>query len=224
MLSKRTKIHMTAIIAFAGLILAVVAISTDFWAILEPSDRSMNGSCDAAHLGLWRLCRQTGERSWDVTGCRNMDKVVTEFNCSFFKHFTAEEGEDFELEIQKEYGISAAVIAILSLVLIILGAVCLLIGVRKKQDYMMRPAGLFLLCAGLSVIISMEVIRQSVKNMIQSEKTIWHNYYYSWSFACSIASAIILFISGIALVLLSLPRMPQKPWETCLDAEPEPQY
>ncbi|KAM9002664.1 voltage-dependent calcium channel gamma-1 subunit isoform 3-T4 [Sarcophilus harrisii] len=74
---------------------------------------------------------------------------------------------------------------------------------------------------GLCIIVSVEVMRQSVKRMIDSEETVWIEYYYSWSFACACTSFILLFICGIALLLISLPRMPQNPWESCMDAEPE---
>ncbi|ETE74127.1 Voltage-dependent calcium channel gamma-1 subunit, partial [Ophiophagus hannah] len=74
---------------------------------------------------------------------------------------------------------------------------------------------------GLCIIISVEVMRQSVKKMIASDDTEWIEYYYSWSFACACASFVLLFLCGVALLLISLPRMPQNPWETCMDAEPE---
>lgn len=75
--------------------------------------------------------------------------------------------------------------------------------------------------SGLCIIISVEVMRQSVKRMIDSEETVWIEYSYSWSFACACASFVLLFICGIGLLLIALPRFPQNPWETCMDAEPE---
>ena len=64
-------------------------------------------------------------------------------------------------------------------------------------------------------------MRQSVKRMIDSEDTVWIEYYYSWSFACACAAFVLLFLGGLALLLFSLPRMPRNPWESCMDAEPE---
>lgn len=75
--------------------------------------------------------------------------------------------------------------------------------------------------AGLCIIISVEVIRQSVKRMIDSDETIWIEYYYSWSFTCACASFFLLILSGGALLLISMPHMPRNPWETCMDAEPD---
>lgn len=76
--------------------------------------------------------------------------------------------------------------------------------------------------AGLCAFISLEVMRQSVKRMIESEDTIWIEYYYAWSFACACVGFVLLFLTGIALLLLSMPQMPRNPWETCMDAEQEP--
>lgn len=74
---------------------------------------------------------------------------------------------------------------------------------------------------GLCAFISLEVMRQSVKRMIESEDTIWIEYHYAWSFACACTAFVLLFLTGIALLLLSMPQMPRNPWETCMDAEPD---
>lgn len=75
--------------------------------------------------------------------------------------------------------------------------------------------------AGLCAFISLEVMRQSVKRMIESEDTVWIKYSYSWSFACACSGFVLLFLTGIALLIISMPQMPRNPWETCMDAEPE---
>ncbi|XP_013914313.1 PREDICTED: voltage-dependent calcium channel gamma-1 subunit, partial [Thamnophis sirtalis] len=119
------------------------------------------------------------------------------------------------------YSISAAAIAIFSMGFSIIGTIFVLLSFRKKMDYLLRPAAMFYTFAGLCIIISVEVMRQSVKKMVASDDTDWIDYYYSWSFACACASFVLLFLCGVALLLISLPRMPQNPWETCMDAEPE---
>lgn len=80
---------------------------------------------------------------------------------------------------------------------------------------------LCVLSSGLCIIISVEVMRQSVKRMIASDETIWIEYYYSWSFMCACAAFTLLILSGVALLLISMPHMPRNPWETCMDAEPD---
>ncbi|MED6261120.1 Voltage-dependent calcium channel gamma-1 subunit [Ataeniobius toweri] len=103
----------------------------------------------------------------------------------------------------------------------ILGTLCVIFSFGKGRDYLLRPAGMFFAFAGLCIIISVEVMRQSVKRMIDSDETIWIEYYYSWSFTCACASFTLLILSGAALLLISMPHMPRNPWETCMDAEPD---
>ncbi|XP_078081917.1 voltage-dependent calcium channel gamma-1 subunit-like [Mustelus asterias] len=223
---KSGKIKFTFCIVTVGIILAVVAVSTDYWAVLSPRLESRNSTCEEAHFGLWRLCTRS---SFVFTvdpgsqGCGTTD-FPEEYNCSYFKHFTSgENAEFFQVTTQKEYSISAAAIAIISVGFMVLGTICVLLSFNKRLDYFLKPAGMFFIFSGLCIIISVEVMRQSVKRMIDSEETIWIQYHYSWSFACASAAFVILFIGGIVLLLISLPRMPQNPWETCMDAPPDHQ-
>ncbi|XP_067859993.1 voltage-dependent calcium channel gamma-1 subunit-like [Heptranchias perlo] len=221
---KTGKIKLTFCIVAVGIILMVVAVSTDYWAVLSPRLETFNTTCEEAHFGLWRLCtKQTFVVTADPDGkgCGATD-LPGEYNCTYFKHFTSgENAEIFQFTTQKEYSISAAAIAIISVGFMLLGTVCVLLSFNKSLDYFLKPAGMFFTFSGLCIIISVEVMRQSVKRMIDSDETIWIEYHYAWSFACASTAFVILFIGGITLLLISLPRMPQNPWETCMDAPPE---
>ncbi|XP_052360547.1 voltage-dependent calcium channel gamma-1 subunit-like [Oncorhynchus keta] len=143
-------------------------------------------------------------------------------NCSYFKHFTKEqEAKGFQAKTQKEYNLSAAAIAVFSLAFMTLGSLCVVCSFRKGRDYLLRPAGMFFAFAGLCIIISVEVMRNSTKRMIDSEETVWEQYYYSWSFECACTSFVLLVFSGLSLLIISMPQMPRNPWETCMDAEPD---
>ncbi|XP_062886694.1 voltage-dependent calcium channel gamma-1 subunit [Mobula hypostoma] len=221
---KGWKIKLTSCFVAVGVILAVVAVSTDHWAVLSPRLEVSNATCEEAHFGLWRLCTK---RTFLITVDPNAEGCGTttlpgDYNCTYFKHFTSgENAELFQITTQKEYSISAAAIAIISVGFMMLGTFCTLLSFSKRLDYFLKPAGMFFIFSGLCIIISAEVMRQSVKRMIDSKETIWTQYEYSWSFACACTSFIILFLGGIILLLISLPRMPQNPWETCMDAPPE---
>ncbi|XP_067914822.1 voltage-dependent calcium channel gamma-1 subunit-like [Heterodontus francisci] len=221
---KAGKIKCTFCFVTVGMILMVVAVSTDFWAVLSPRLERSNSTCEEAHFGLWRLCtKSTFVHTLDPEGkgCGSTG-FPGEYNCTYFKHFTSgENAEIFQVTTQKEYSISAAAIAIISVGFMVLGTVCVLLSFNKTLDYFLKPAGMFFIFSGLCIIISVEVMRQSVKRMIDSKETIWIQYHYSWSFACACSAFVILFIGGITLLLISLPRMPQNPWETCMDAPPE---
>nr|XP_004655185.1 voltage-dependent calcium channel gamma-1 subunit [Jaculus jaculus] len=216
------KVRVTLFCILVGSVLTMVAVVTDHWAVLSPHLEQHNATCEAAHFGLWRIC--TTRVAVDNREDKNCERVTRsgEKNCSYFRHFNpGESSEIFEFTTQKEYSISAAAIAIFSLGFIIVGSICALLSFGNKRDYLLRPASMFYAFAGLCLVVSVEVMRQSVKRMIDSEDTVWIEYYYSWSFTCACAAFILLFLGGLALLLFSLPRMPQNPWESCMDAEPE---
>ncbi|XP_067229429.1 calcium channel, voltage-dependent, gamma subunit 1a isoform X1 [Chanodichthys erythropterus] len=223
-MKKETKTKILFFIILVGSVSMLTAVVTDHWAVLSPRVENVNTTCEAAHFGLWRLCKKyiyIDDPELVGKGCGPIS-LPGEINCSYFRHFTpGEDSEIFEVKTQREYNISAAAIATFSLVFMILGTLCVLGSLRKGKDYLYKPAGMFFAFAGLCAIISVEVMRQSVKRMIESEFTIWIEYYYSWSFACACTGFVLLLLSGIGLLLVSMPQMPRNPWETCMDAEPE---
>ncbi|XP_077460422.1 voltage-dependent calcium channel gamma-1 subunit-like [Stigmatopora argus] len=228
-MEKRTKINIAIFVLLVGMACMFTAVVTDYWAVLSPRVQKVNATCEAAHFGLWRLCKKTIYISEDdyqeKHGCGPIT-LPGEENCTYFGHFTpGQDSEIFEHKTQKEYNISAAAISIFSLAFMIFGSLCLIgscTGKGKGRLYLLKPSGMFFAFSGLCSFISLEVMRQSVKRMIESEDTIWMQYYYSWSFACACVGFILLFLTGIALLILSMPQMPRNPWETCMDAEPEP--
>ncbi|KAF3700250.1 Voltage-dependent calcium channel gamma-1 subunit [Channa argus] len=194
-----TKVKITSVVIAVGMSAMLAAVVTDHWAVLSPRVEKLNATCEAAHFGLWRLCKKSIfiiEKDPQGKGCG-------------------------PISLPGEYNISAAAIAIFSLFFMILGSLCVIFSFGKGRDYLLRPAGMFFAFAGLCIIISVEVMRQSVKRMIDSDETIWIEYYYSWSFTCACASFTLLILSGVALLLISMPHMPRNPWETCMDAEPD---
>ncbi|OXB75575.1 UNVERIFIED_CONTAM: hypothetical protein H355_015691 [Colinus virginianus] len=222
--TKPLKVRLTFCVLLVGISLLFAAVVTDHWAVLSPRVDKLNTTCEAAHFGLWRLCTKrihVWEQGAKETGCGPIS-LPGAHNCSYFKHFTpGQSSEIFEVTTQKEYSISAAAIAIFSVGFAIIGTICVLFSFQKKREYLLKPASMFYTFAGLCIIISVEVMRQSVKRMIDSKDTVWMEYSYSWSFACACSAFVLLFIFGIVLLLIALPRFPQNPWETCMDAEPE---
>ncbi|KAL7825904.1 hypothetical protein SRHO_G00336420 [Serrasalmus rhombeus] len=223
-MQKDTKVKITFLVILVGMVCMFTAVVTDHWAVLSPRVETVNITCEAAHFGLWKLCKKyiyINEQEMVGKGCGPISQPG-DVNCSYFRHFNpGETSEIFEVKTQREYNISAAAIAVFSLAFMILGTICMLGSTMKGKDYLHKPAGMFYAFAGLCAFISVEVMRQSVNRMIESEETIWMEYYYSWSFACACAGFVLLLLSGIGLLLLSMPQMPRNPWETCMDAEPE---
>uniref|UniRef100_A0A8B9FT13 Voltage-dependent calcium channel gamma-1 subunit n=1 Tax=Amazona collaria TaxID=241587 RepID=A0A8B9FT13_9PSIT len=214
--SKPLKVRLTFLVILVGISLLFAAVVTDHWAVLSPKVENYNSTCEAAHFGLWRLCTKRifmHNQDSKEKACGPIS-LPGEHNCSYFKHFTpGQSSEIFEVTTQKgknepeRYSPNA----------------------KRQMKWLIKDAeptaGYSTQCSclpsGLCIIISVEVMRQSVKRMIDSKETLWIEYSYSWSFACACASFVLLFICGIALLLIALPRFPQNPWETCMDAEPE---
>lgn len=55
---KRTKINIAILILLVGMACMFTAVVTDYWAVLSPRMTKVNETCEAAHFGLWRLCKK----------------------------------------------------------------------------------------------------------------------------------------------------------------------
>uniref|UniRef100_A0A672S7Z7 Voltage-dependent calcium channel gamma-1 subunit n=1 Tax=Sinocyclocheilus grahami TaxID=75366 RepID=A0A672S7Z7_SINGR len=213
---KKTKVKITFLVILVGISSMLAAVVTDHWAVLSPRVERLNTTCEAAHFGLWRLCKKSifiVEEDPQGKGCGPISLPGVK-NCSYFKHFTSgEEAEVFEVKTQKETMLLAFILVF----------VVVVTPTTKPPFFILHLTSVtFLTLTGLCIVISVEIMRQSVKRMIDSDETIWIEYYYSWSFACACAAFTLLFLSGISLLIISMPHMPRNPWETCMDAEPEP--
>ena len=55
---KRTKINIAIFVLLVGMASMFSAVVTDYWAVLSPRVEQLNQTCEAAHFGLWRLCKK----------------------------------------------------------------------------------------------------------------------------------------------------------------------
>lgn len=55
---KRTKVNIAIFILLVGMACMFTAVVTDYWAVLSPRMDTVNQTCEAAHFGLWRLCKK----------------------------------------------------------------------------------------------------------------------------------------------------------------------
>lgn len=55
---KRTKIKIAIFVLLVGMACMFTAVVTDHWAVLSPRVNKVNETCEAAHFGLWRLCKK----------------------------------------------------------------------------------------------------------------------------------------------------------------------
>lgn len=69
---KRTKVKMTFFVILVGMASMFTAVVTDHWAVLSPRVEQVNATCEAAHFGLWRLCKKAiyiSEADYNGKGC-----------------------------------------------------------------------------------------------------------------------------------------------------------
>ncbi|XP_019571492.1 voltage-dependent calcium channel gamma-6 subunit isoform X2 [Rhinolophus sinicus] len=87
------KIKLALLLTAVGATLAVLAVGTEFWVELNTFKANDSAVCDAAHLGLWKMCTK---RLWqaDVPVGRETcgpAALPGEANCTYFKFFTTGE-------------------------------------------------------------------------------------------------------------------------------------
>lgn len=54
-----TKVKITSVVIVVGMSAMLAAVVTDHWAVLSPRVEKLNATCEAAHFGLWRLCKKS---------------------------------------------------------------------------------------------------------------------------------------------------------------------
>ncbi|XP_044526998.1 voltage-dependent calcium channel gamma-6 subunit isoform X2 [Gracilinanus agilis] len=91
---RRGPIKLALLLSGMGTALAVLAVGTEFWVELGTKrGNGTSGVCEAAHLGLWRVC---AKRLWleDLPPNRETcgpAELPGEANCSYFRFFTTGE-------------------------------------------------------------------------------------------------------------------------------------
>lgn len=57
-MQKSTKVKLTLFSLLVGMLCMFSAVVSDHWAVLSPQVDEVNKTCEAAHFGLWRLCKK----------------------------------------------------------------------------------------------------------------------------------------------------------------------
>ncbi|XP_008582027.1 PREDICTED: voltage-dependent calcium channel gamma-6 subunit isoform X2 [Galeopterus variegatus] len=90
---RQGKIKLALLVATVGATLSVLSVGTEFWVELNTYKANGSAVCDAAHMGLWKVCTK---RLWqaDVPAGRETcgpAELPGEANCTYFKFFTTGE-------------------------------------------------------------------------------------------------------------------------------------
>ncbi|XP_037374105.1 voltage-dependent calcium channel gamma-6 subunit isoform X1 [Talpa occidentalis] len=221
---RESKVKLALLLTAVGATLAVLAVGTEFW--VEFNTFKANGSavCDAAHLGLWKVCTK---RLWqaDVPAGRDTcgpAELPGEANCTYFKFFTkGENARIFQRTTKKEVNLAAAAIAVLGLAVLALGCLCIIMVLSKGAEFLLRIGAVCFGLSGLLLLVSVEVFRHSIEELLQRvipeappAPALIHEY--SWSLGCAVGAGLVLLLGGGCFLLLALP-----PWGSlCPKREP----
>ncbi|XP_053464110.1 voltage-dependent calcium channel gamma-6 subunit isoform X1 [Nycticebus coucang] len=213
------KIKLALLLATVGATLAVLSVGTEFWVELNTYKANGSAVCDAAHLGLWKVCTK---RLWqaDVPAGRETcgpAELPGEANCTYFKFFTTgENAHIFQRTTKKEVNLAAAVIAVLGLTVMALGCLCILMVLSKGAEFLLRVGAVCFGLSGLLLLVSLEVFRHSVRALLQRVNPEPPPvpplaYEYSWSLGCGVGASLLLLLGGGCFLGLTLSSWP---WES----------
>ncbi|XP_052003741.1 voltage-dependent calcium channel gamma-6 subunit-like [Xyrauchen texanus] len=210
--SQEGKIKLAFFITIIGVTLTVLGLGTEFWAELsQPKHFRNNQTCEMAHYGLWKSCVR---KLWvsDIDPERESCGPVElpgETNCTFFKFFTSgENAVIFQKSTDKSLHIASAMLALLSLFLMVMGCLCITMSISKSVPFFLKPATVCFVLSGILVLLSIIVFHQSVLALLASDHSIPLHYELSWSVACIGSAGAILIFGGLMFLLLSLPYNP----------------
>ncbi|KAM9225800.1 voltage-dependent calcium channel gamma-6 subunit isoform 1-T1 [Dugong dugon] len=210
------KIKLALLLATVGVTLAVLAVGTEFWVELNTYKANDSAICDAAHLGLWKVCTK---RLWqaDVPAGRDTcgpAELPGEANCTYFKFFTTgQNAHIFQRTTKKEVNLAAAVIAVMGLAVMSLGYLCVIMVLSKGAEFLLRVGAICFGLSGLLLLVSLEVFRHSVRALLERVSrepppAPALAYEYSWSLNCGVAAGLVLMLGGGCFLLLTLPPWP----------------
>uniref|UniRef100_UPI003AADFA35 voltage-dependent calcium channel gamma-6 subunit-like n=1 Tax=Centroberyx gerrardi TaxID=166262 RepID=UPI003AADFA35 len=211
------KIKLAFFVAIVGVVLTVLGVGTEFWVELAPPKSFYNNqTCLAAHYGLWKGCTKTlwvADIDPERESCGPAE-LSGESNCTYFKFFTTgENAVMFQKTTQKSLNVAAAMLALFSLVLMVMGAICITMALSKEILFFLKPASFCFILSGILVLLSLVVFHQSVLAFLASDHTVPLHHELSWSVSCVGCAGAVLIVGGILFVLLALPY---SPWQRCL--------
>ncbi|KAL0609954.1 Voltage-dependent calcium channel gamma-6 subunit [Plecturocebus cupreus] len=210
------KVKLALLLAAVGATLAVLSVGTEFWVELNTYKANGSAVCEAAHLGLWKVC---SKRLWqaDVPAGRETcgpAELPGEANCTYFKFFTTgENARIFQRTTKKEVNLAAAVIAVLGLAVMALGCLCIIMVLSKGAEFLLRVGAICFGLSGLLLLVSLEVFRHSVRVLLQRVSpepppAPRLTYEYSWSLGCGVGAGLVLLLGAGCFLLLTLPSSP----------------
>ncbi|XP_061633784.1 voltage-dependent calcium channel gamma-6 subunit isoform X2 [Phyllopteryx taeniolatus] len=182
--SQDGKIKLAFLVCAVGVTLTVLGVGTEFWVELaQPKNFDGNHTCQMAHYGLWKACVHT---LWVA----DVDPERT--SCG-------------PAELPGDFNLAAAILALLSLTMMVTGSICILMTLSKGVSFFLKPASFCFILSGILVLVSILMFHQSVLALLSSDRSIPLHHQLSWSADCVGSAGAILIFGGLLFVILSLP-------------------
>ncbi|XP_074543019.1 voltage-dependent calcium channel gamma-7 subunit-like isoform X1 [Halichoeres trimaculatus] len=199
--STRALTLLSSVFGACGLLLVGVAVSTDYWLLMEEGivlqqNQTMEVKM-ALHSGLWRVCFVAGPE----TG-----------RCVASEYFTEPE---IEITTENTANIlkmvrTATPFPMVSLLFVFTAFIISNIGhIRPQRTILAFVSGIFFILSGLSLVVGLVLYISSINDEVMNrprEPEQFFHYHYGWSFAFAASSFLLKEGAGVMSVYLFMKR------------------
>ncbi|XP_075907676.1 voltage-dependent calcium channel gamma-7 subunit-like [Nelusetta ayraudi] len=199
--STRALTLLSSVFGACGLLLVGVAVSTDYWLLMEEGIvLQQNQTTEvkmALHAGLWRVCFVAGPEKG---------------RCVASEYFTEPE---IEITTENTANIlkmvrTATPFPMVSLLFVFTAFVISNIGhIRPQRTILAFVSGIFFILSGLSLVVGLVLYISSINDEVMNrprEPEQFFHYRYGWSFAFAASSFLLKEGAGVMSVYLFMKR------------------
>ncbi|XP_077937982.1 calcium channel, voltage-dependent, gamma subunit 7a isoform X1 [Gasterosteus aculeatus] len=199
--STRALTLLSSVFGACGLLLVGVAVSTDYWLLMEEGIvLQQNQTTEvkmALHSGLWRVCFVAGPEKG---------------RCVASEYFTEPE---IEITTENTANIlkmvrTATPFPMVSLLFVFTAFVISNIGhIRPQRTILAFVSGIFFILSGLSLVVGLVLYISSINDEVMNrprEAEQFFHYRYGWSFAFAASSFLLKEGAGVMSVYLFMKR------------------
>uniref|UniRef100_A0A4W6FNJ8 Voltage-dependent calcium channel gamma-7 subunit n=1 Tax=Lates calcarifer TaxID=8187 RepID=A0A4W6FNJ8_LATCA len=192
---------LSSVFGACGLLLVGVAVSTDYWLLMEEGIvLQQNQTTEvkmALHSGLWRVCFVAGPEKG---------------RCVASEYFTEPE---IEITTENTANIlkmvrTATPFPMVSLLFVFTAFVISNIGhIRPQRTILAFVSGIFFILSGLSLVVGLVLYISSINDEVMNrprEPEQFFHYHYGWSFAFAASSFLLKEGAGVMSVYLFMKR------------------
>ncbi|XP_062393815.1 voltage-dependent calcium channel gamma-7 subunit isoform X1 [Sardina pilchardus] len=199
--SSRALTLLSSVFGACGLLLVGVAVSTDYWLLMEEGIvLQQNQTIEvkmALHSGLWRTCFIAGAETGRCVAAEYFNEpeieITTENTANILKMVR-----------------TATPFPMVSLLFVFTAFVISNIGhIRPQRTILAFVSGIFFILSGLSLVVGLVLYISSINDEVMNrprEPEMFFKYRYGWSFAFAASSFLLKEGAGVMSVYLFMKR------------------